>query len=380
MKNKGLKHVSRNTPGLYIHVPFCLSKCPYCDFYSITSLSLIPGWFKGVLKELYLYKDRFPTFDTLYMGGGTPSLLNPGLLSTLMDFLFRNFKFSPNAEITIEVNPDDITQEKLSCYRDIGINRISIGAQSFDDRLLQYLKRRHTARQTEKALEWIRAAGFGNIGVDLMYGFEGHTEEAWVRTMKKALDFRPEHLSCYQMTYSEGTPFWDLLAQGRITQMGEEKERAFFLLTSRFLEEHGYIHYEISNFARDEKHVSLHNSKYWRHINYLGIGPGAHSFHKGRRWWNIESVEKYCRMLSNGHPPVEESEILSQEQGRLERLYLGLRTMDGFDLGLVDKPYESKRVLDDLKESGLVRIHDDRVIPTKEGFLVAESLPLLFQN
>ncbi|MBW1798778.1 MAG: radical SAM family heme chaperone HemW, partial [Deltaproteobacteria bacterium] len=374
--NKGSKHFNGNTPGLYIHVPFCLSKCPYCDFYSITSISLIPSWLEGVLKELQMYKDRFSTFDTLYMGGGTPSLLNPNQLSTLMDFLVRNFEFSPETEITIEANPDDITREKLECYRDIGINRISLGAQSFDDRVLQYLKRRHTARKTEKALEWIRAAGFNNIGIDLMYGFEGQTEAAWVGTMKHALDFRPEHLSCYQMTYSEGTPFGNKLAQGRITQMGEEEERAFFLLTSRFLEQEGYLHYEISNFARDKKHVSRHNLKYWRHVPYLGIGPGAHSFLEGRRWWNIESVSDYCRMLSNGCPPVEETETLSEEQRRLEMLYLGLRTVDGVDLGLVDKQHQSKKIIGELMESGLVKVHADRVIPTRTGFLVADSLPL----
>jgi oxygen-independent coproporphyrinogen-3 oxidase len=378
--NKGSKQFNSNLPGLYIHVPFCLSKCPYCDFYSTTSLSLISNWLEGVMKELWLYKDHFSFFDTLYMGGGTPSLLKPEQLSKLMDFLVRNFEFSSDKEITIEANPDDITPEKLKCYRDIGINRISLGAQSFDDGILQYLKRRHTARQTEKALEWIRAAGFGNVGIDLMYGFEGHTPEAWVRSMKKALDFSPEHLSCYQMTYSEGTPFGNMMAQGRITQMGEEEERAFFLLTSRFLEKHGYIHYEISNFARDEKHVSLHNRKYWRHVPYLGIGPGAHSLHEGRRWWNIKSVEEYCQMLINGHPPVEEKETLSKEQHRLEMIYLGLRTVDGFDLGLVDKQQQSMKVIGELTKSGLVKVHAGRVIPTRKGFLVAESLPLLFSN
>jgi oxygen-independent coproporphyrinogen-3 oxidase len=227
-------------------------------------------------------------------------------------------------------------------------------------------------------LEWIRAVGFFNVGIDLMYGFEGHAEKEWVETMEHALDFRPEHLSCYQMTYSEGTPFGNMLAQGRITPMEEEEERAFFLRTSRFLEERGYIHYEISNFARDEKHISRHNSKYWQHIPYLGIGPGAHSFHECRRWWNIESLEEYCKILSNGHKPVEESETLSQEQQRLESLYLGLRTMDGFDLSLLDKEDHSTKVIGELAESGLVKLHEGRVIPTRRGFLVAEGLPLLF--
>ena len=170
-----------------------------------------------------------------------------------------------------------------------------------------------------------------------------------------------------------------MLAQGRITQMGEEEERALFLLTSRFLEEHGYMHYEISNFARDETHIALHNRKYWRHVPYLGIGPGAHSFHEGRRWWNIESVEDYCRMLLNGHQPIEESETLSKEQHHLEMLYLGLRTVDGFDLELLDRQNQSKKVVGELTESGLVKVHEGRVIPTRTGFLVAESLPLLFE-
>jgi len=380
MENKGSKHFNGNIPGLYIHVPFCLSKCPYCDFCSITSLSLIPYWLEGVLEELHIYKDRFSTFDTLYMGGGTPSLLKPKQLSAIIDFAARNFEFSTEIEITIEANPDDVTPERLKCYRDAGINRISLGAQSFDDRELEYLKRRHTARQTEKALECIRAAGFGNVGIDLMYGFEGQTEEAWIGTMKKALDFRPEHLSCYQMTYSPGTPFGNMLAQGRITRMGEEEERAFFLLASRFLEEHGYIHYEVSNFAGGEEYVSRHNRKYWRHVPYLGIGPGAHSFHEGRRWWNIESVEEYCRILSNGYPPVEESETLSKEQEDLEMLYLGFRTMDGVDPGLVDKRHQSKKIIGELTASGLVKVDAGRIIPTPEGFLVADGLPLLFSN
>ena len=198
--------------------------------------------------------------------------------------------------------------------------------------------------------------------------------------MKHALDFMPEHLSCYQMTYSPGTPFGNMLEQARITKIEEEEERAFFLRTSRFLEKHGYIHYEISNFAENEKYVSRHNRKYWQHVPYLGIGPGAHSFHEGRRWWNIESVEKYCLMLSKGYKPIEESETLTQGQKLLERLYLGLRTTEGFDLSLVDRCDQSEKVISKLAESGLVRIHETRVIPTRQGFLVAESLPLLFSN
>jgi len=301
------------TPGLYVHVPFCLTKCPYCDFYSVTSLAIIPDWLDALRKEVLIYKSRFTAFDSLYLGGGSPSLLSPRELSSLMGLLFHHFDFAADTEITIEANPDDITPEKLKCYRDMGINRISLGAQSFDDNALRYLKRRHTIRQTEKALEWIRAAGFSNMGMDLMYGFEGQSRAGWEETLRHALGFSPEHLSCYQMTIAGGTPFGKMLAEGRITPVGEEVERDFFLLTSEFLEENGYIHYEISNFAVDEKHPCRHNRKYWGHIPYLGLGPAAHSFLENCRWWNIRSVKDYCRMLSDGRLPVDGREVLTSE-------------------------------------------------------------------
>ena len=366
------------SPGLYIHVPFCRTKCPYCDFYSITSLSLVPNWLDALQKEIPIYKDRFGTFDSLYLGGGTPTLLTDRDLSTLTDCLFHHFTFSLDTEITMEANPDDITPEKLAFLRDLGINRISLGVQSFDDKDLEYLRRRHTVRQTEKCLEWIRASGFTDLGLDLMYGFAGQTEAGWVQTLKRTLDFCPEHLSCYQMTFEEGTPFGKMLSEGRIRPLGEEGARTFFLLSSGFLEEQGYVQYEISNFARGEGHRSRHNRKYWQHAPYLGLGPAAHSFREGVRWWNLRSVERYCQNLVNGTLPVAGTETLSEEQHRLESLYLGFRTRDGIDLELVRNQSRRDKILSELQESGLVRVQRGRVLPTREGFLVADSLPLLF--
>lgn len=372
---------NNKNPGLYIHVPFCRTKCPYCDFYSVTSPSLVSEWMDGLRKEALLYKDRFTAFDSLYLGGGTPTLLAGRELTTLMDGLFRHLTFSPDTEITIEANPDDITLEKLALLRDLGTNRISLGVQSFDDRELQYLGRRHTARQTEKALEWIRTSGFTNVGVDLMYGFTGQTEASWVQTMKHALDFKPEHLSCYQMTFEEGTPFGKMLAEGRIEPLGEEKERDFFLLTSRFLEEHGYLHYEISNFARSEEFFSRHNQKYWQHVPYLGLGPSAHSFQDGVRWWNYRSIRRFCRALADGKLPVDGTETLSTEQLRLESLYLGFRTRDGVSIKtLHNSSPRSDEILSRLQKSGLVRVLKNRALPTREGFAVADRLPLLFSE
>jgi oxygen-independent coproporphyrinogen-3 oxidase len=332
-------------PGLYIHVPFCRTKCPYCDFYSITSLSLVPQWREALLLEILAYKDRYNVFDSLYLGGGTPSVLSERDLMTIFESLFRYFSFSPGTEITIEANPDDITREKLELLKALGVTRISLGVQSFDTRELRSLGRRHTARQAEQALERIRGSGFANLGVDLMYGLLGQRASDWVGTMTRALGSRPEHLS---------------------------------LLTAKFLEERGYIHYEIANFAREEAYIARHNRKYWHRASYLGLGPAAHSLREGVRWWNVNSVAKYCEMLGTDTLPIAGSERLSEDQERLESLYLGLRTREGFDLSLVRHQPGSDKILAQLRAANLVEVYGGRVIPTREGFVVADSLPLLF--
>lgn len=370
---------NRENPGLYIHVPFCRTKCPYCDFYSLaSSSSLLPAWLGGIRKEMFFYKDRFAAFDSLYLGGGTPSLLDERQLTMLMNEVRRHFAFSSDTEITIEVNPDDVTAEKLALFRDLGFNRISVGAQSFNENELRFLKRRYTARQTHQVLERIRASGFMNLGVDLIYGFQGQSRESWIASLKEALTFRPEHLSCYQMTLAEGTLFGTMKEKGRMQPLGEEEERAFFLLTSQFLEKNGYLHYEISNFAKGEQYASRHNQKYWRHVPYLGLGPAAHSFQGNSRWWNVRSVRKYCRILEEGKTPVEASETLSAEQLRLESLCLGFRTQKGIDLGILSDRPHSNRVLEQLRDAGLVEVRNGRVLPTRQGFLVSDGLPLLF--
>lgn len=367
-------------PGLYIHVPFCRTKCPYCDFYSQTTLSLAPVWLKGLRREIMHCKARFGIFDSLYLGGGTPSLLRKEDLDILMEDLFHHFNFSPGAEITIEANPDDLTAERLNHLRSLGFNRISLGVQSFNDRDLALLRRRHSALQTKTALEGIRAVGFANLNIDLMYGIPGQTRGGWIRNLEQALAFDPEHLSCYQLTIMEGTPFGQMVDRGEINPPDDEMGRALFLLTAEHLEQGGYIHYEISNFAREEAFISRHNSKYWRHTPYLGLGPAAHSFCAGSRWWNARSVREYCEILDSGRPPVVGSERLSREQLHLEALYLGFRTMNGVDRKLLPEGQGTDKTLRALSASGLIRLQGKRVLPTREGFLVADSLPLLFSR
>ncbi len=364
--------------GLYIHIPFCRTKCLYCDFYSIPSLSLVPKWLEAVKKETFLYKGLFPIFDSLYLGGGTPTVLSRSQWSGLMEILFTHFAFSPLAEVTVEVNPDDVTEGLMGHLLGLGVNRISLGVQSFDDQELHGLGRRHTSYNAMEAIRCIRDLGFSNMGLDLMYGLPGQTQAQWFKTLKKAVDFSPEHLSCYQLTIEEETPFGKMRDKGDIHLPDEEAQRALFILTSSFLEQEGYLQYEISNFAKGREFICYHNMKYWQHVPYLGLGPSAHSFLRNRRWWNFKSVEDYCEALAGRRRPVADEEILTREQQDLESLMLGLRTMEGIELDRLGDRSRSEKVLRDLEGTGLVRIEEGRVIPTREGFLVADSLPLLF--
>ncbi len=365
-------------PGLYIHVPFCRGKCPYCDFASGTDLTLAPDWLRAIEREMGYYRDFAPRFDTLYLGGGTPSLLTASHLAVLLEHLQEHFHFSRDTEITLEANPDDLTLSVLKSYCKLGISRLSLGVQSFHDHELAFLGRRHDAAQAKKALGWARDAGFADVGVDLIYALPGQTMEAWQRNLEMALDFLPEHLSCYQLTLEEGTPLARRQAAGEFQPLPEERERELFLFTSRFLEDRGYLHYEISNFARGRENRSRHNGKYWNHTPYLGLGPAAHSYQDGRRWWNQRSLAEYCLALDAGQPPLAGREVLTPEQLRLEALYLGMRTRDGVGLELLEQASGGKAPLQEIVGAGLAEVKADRLIPTRIGLVVADRLTIGF--
>lgn len=369
-----------NAPGLYVHVPFCRSKCLYCDFYSVASHAAVPAWLKAVRKEGELYRERFHAFDSLYLGGGTPSILDERQLGALMDGLFRNFTFCPGSEMTMEANPDSLSRQKLLAVADLGLNRISLGVQSLDDRELKYLGRTHNSLQALEALEMLRSLDFADVGVDLIYGFEIQNLQGWKKTIDRVLEFRPEHISCYQMTFEQGTPFWKMKADGKVRPIGQKLESAFFIWTSRHLERHGYLHYEISNFARSREFMCRHNRKYWSHTPYLGLGPSAHSFQGGSRWWNVKPIERYCGLLAEGRAPVDDCEVLSEEQFELESLGLGLRTSNGASLYTPGGGLRPGGALDTAQRAGLVKVIDGMIRPTRKGFLVADSLPLMFSS
>ncbi len=370
--------MQERSPGLYVHVPFCASKCGYCDFYSVVNPGAVAHWLDAVSLESKIYKDLFPPFGTLYVGGGTPSLLGRPDLERLVRNIIEMYTFEAGFEFTLEANPDDLTQDKLGVLKDLGVNRLSIGVQSFDDAELRLLGRRHDAASALGAVEAARRAGFENIGIDLIYAIPGQTERSLRATLERTLSFEPEHISCYELTLEPEAPLARAIERGEVGKIDEDAGRDLFMIISDVLGGRGYIHYEVSNYARDEGHRSRHNTRYWDHTPYLGLGPSAHSFAAGVRWWNLYDVDSYCSKLNGGEVPVEGSESLSEGQILLERLYFGFRTADGLPLDFFDSLPDSRETLAELELTSLVRIEKSRVIPTLRGFLLSERLPLLF--
>ena len=369
--------------GLYIHIPFCKSKCGYCSFYSIKSLNLLPDFIDALKKEMKFYSKLFKSFDTVYLGGGTPSLLTPQQIETILKTVGKFYKIDPHAEITIEVNPGDVSLEYFRALRSLGINRLNIGIQSFDDQLLKFLGRRHSASNALESMENAREAGFSNIGLDLIYGVHHQNIKSWENTLQKAITLKPEHISCYQLSLAPKTPLYQIYQEKSIKLPSNEQQTKYFFTTSEILENDGYLHYEVSNFAREECLKSKHNMKYWQHVPYLGLGPAAHSFLDNKRWWNKAAVKTYLQEISAGNMPVENTETLSAEQLQLEALFLGLRTKAGIDLKLykirygVDLLEDKKSMIDLLIKNKLVELKDSFLRPTRAGMAVADSLALI---
>lgn len=369
--------------GLYLHIPFCRMKCNYCNFFSVTSLSSIPDFLEAFLQEMGMAREKFGSFDTVYIGGGTPSILGRRQLEAILTAIRKNFSLSPNAEITLEANPADLDLSYLESLRKIGVNRLNIGIQSFDEAILAFLGRRHSSKEAVSAIEHSRRAGFENIGLDLIYGIPGQGIELWEETLAQALTFLPEHLSCYQLTLEPRTPLGLRYQKGDFSLPGETLQYDFFMKTAEWLEDGGYIQYEVSNFARDTSFTSRHNQKYWNHSPYLGLGPAAHSFFENRRWWNHRSLDEYVNDIKAGRLPIEEMEMLPVEERRLEALFLGLRTKKGIHLREFAEQYEydllaeKKGILAKLQEEGLLSIQNGYLTPTRAGLALADSLALI---
>jgi len=374
-------HGGNTTPaGLYIHIPFCRSKCPYCHFYSLTDRGAVGSFLAALAGEMAGYKDRFPVIDTIYIGGGTPSLLTSRELETIFAALHRHFAIVPEAETTVEVNPADGDGYWFSALRGLGVNRIHLGAQSFSHQHLTFLGRRHTVRDIYGAVDLIITAGFDNFGLDLIYGLPEQSLPSWHRDIAAAVALQPAHISAYQLAVEEDTPFMESHLRGDLVLPDEELSRRFFLDTAALLVQSGYTHYEVSNFARRPALASRHNQKYWRHAPYLGLGPSAHSFRNGRRWWNHRELYRYLSDLADGLLPVAAGEELGPAELRLETLFLGLRTAAGIDLQEFqdrfgeDLATTRRHLISVLIQEGLLVRTDRQLLPTPRGMAVADGL------
>lgn len=315
--------------GIYIHIPFCRKRCHYCDFFKTTDLSQKVRLLNGLKKELEnrALELESEIIQTIYLGGGTPSVLMIAEQRDLLNTIHRNYSVSEEAEITMEANPDDLSQATLSALREIGYNRLSMGIQSFAEADLKIMNRRHGVMQAVQSVKWAKHAGFKNISIDLIYGLPNQTLEEWERNVRIAVELDIQHISAYNLTYHEGTVFYDQLKKGLLSELPDELSLQQFELLIRILKEAGFEHYEISNFCKPGMY-SRHNSSYWKNKKYLGIGPSAHSFNIGNRRWNVSSIEKYLHGLEN-ELLYSETEILTYQDRYNDYIITGLRTIWG---------------------------------------------------
>ena len=370
--------------GLYIHIPFCASRCIYCNFYSTTSLKLRQRYVDAVCREMSLLpapsKER-GSIDTIYLGGGTPSQLTPDQLRQLFLYINKVYPLTTHhspltPEITIEMNPDDVTPAFAEVLPRLGINRVSMGAQTFDNERLRFLHRRHTATQVRQAVTALRNAGIHNISIDLMYGFPGETLDDWQRDIEAALSLDVEHISAYCLMVEEGTALYERLKMKdeKLKMPNEELERQMYELLIDKLTAAGYEHYEISNFSKPG-YRSRHNSSYWNDTPYVGLGAAAHSYDGHCRSWNVADIHQYIEAIERGELPSEQEEIDGDTHYN-DRITVALRTCEGLDLTTLSDRHrrycmkEAQRFLDD----GLLQLCDNRLSLTRKGLFVSDYI------
>jgi len=366
--------------GVYLHIPFCKSFCSYCDFYSIIDNSGMETLVQALISEValrsrYLEGERV---DTVYFGGGTPSLLSIGQAAKILSAIRENYNVADDPEITLEVNPDDVYEGYFHSLKDLGVNRISLGVQTWDEKRLRYLGRRHTAAQSAKALDLVFSEGIGNVSADLIYGIPGMTTADLRADLEQTLTFPVKHVSAYHLTIEEGTRLGKMKKKGKLTETDEETSTSMFTMLGNICREHGFIHYEISNFAL-EGYISRHNSSYWRQVPYVGLGPSSHSFDRRSRQWNVSDVKKYIKSISGGEVP-----FVREELDRLtifnEYVMTSLRTMWGIDLTHVETFYD-KELHDYLINLsgkyiryGLMKREKNTLVLTDQGKMISDNI------
>ncbi len=368
--------------GIYIHIPFCRQACYYCNFHFSTSLHYKNDFITALLNEIELQSAnnylQNQTIETIYFGGGTPSLLSNEEVKTILDKLHQRFPVVPNAEITLEANPDDVTDEKLLGWKAAGINRLSIGIQSLFDEDLQWMNRAHTATDAKQVIQKARDAGFETFTVDLIYGTPGLTDDKWKQNLDWVLQQNITHLSCYALTVEEKTPLDKQIRLHQKTDVDAEQQSRQFLILMDYMQQAGFEHYEISNFAKPG-HRSKHNSSYWHGTHYLGLGPSAHSFNGNTRQWNIANNQQYIQSLQQNIIPFEKEELTATQQLN-EYIMTGLRLMEGCDLNFVSEKFGAEKAAQ-LKTDASVFVNkhwlideDNHLVLTREGKLFADRI------
>ena len=368
--------------GIYIHIPFCKSRCIYCGFYSTTNKELKERYVDALIREIHMRKEDFARLgtslspsstSTVYFGGGTPSSLSVCDIERIVGALESTFNGTPS-EVTLEMNPDDVTKDYIKAVRQMGINRISMGIQTFDDSRLQFIRRRHNASQAEKAVMTIREEGIHNVSIDLMLGFPNQTMDEWVTDIDKAIALHPTHISAYSLMYEDGTPLFRMLQKGEINQIDDETSLAMYTELINRLTANGYEHYEISNFAMPG-YRSVHNSSYWHDTPYLGFGAAAHSYNKDTRSWNIPDLKKYIESIESGVLPSE-SEVIDADTHYNDLITTALRTREGLNLDDLPQKYREYALVNARKSISehLLEATDSHIRLTREGLFVSDMV------
>ncbi|MCQ2192785.1 MAG: radical SAM family heme chaperone HemW [Paludibacteraceae bacterium] len=366
--------------GLYIHIPLCESRCAYCDFYSSTDRSIAHALVNGLCQEMELRRSylKGEAIRTIYLGGGTPSVLPVAEMKRLFDKATELFELNLD-EVTVECNPDDVTPEYALALSELPVNRVSMGVQSFNDADLKAINRRHTSQQALLAVDNLRNAGIDNISIDLIYGLPNQTEEGWMHNLQVATSLGVQHISAYSLTYEEGTLLYRQMEQGKVTPVSEELSLLFYQMLCQTLEEHGFEHYEISNFSLPGL-AAKHNSSYWDGTPYLGLGPSAHSFNGESRQWNVADTKAYLKGIAVGELNAE-VETLTPAEAYNDRVLTSLRTSKGLDLQRLKSDFPQfydfclKSAATSLRAGHLELVDDGRTLKlTKDGIFVSDAV------
>jgi len=364
--------------SLYIHIPFCTRKCNYCNFYSVShDAKLAEHYIRALTKEISEYKNKNDTLTSLYIGGGTPSLLSFSLLFSLFSAINETFTLSPKAEVTIEANPASLTRDRAQNWKTLGINRVSIGAQSFNDAELTILGRLHTSKDIENVVDFVEEHCTENISLDLMYGIPGQTHETWLESLQKAVELKPKHISSYCLSLENGTPLFN--AQDRYTFPSENMQKEMYYSMLSFLEEKGFHQYEISNFSK-KGYESRHNISYWNGNEYLGCGAAAHSFYNMTRRENVSDVGRYISNMQNDQSVCKNSKVISQREYFSDMIFLGLRMKKGVPLYHLKSEYgfdviaEYSDVITKFSKLGYLTVQDEHLKLTKKALFVSDEI------